>query len=302
MELSLAKMDNSMLNNKNRIFSLATYMAGCLLSFGIMSSANADVCGSPEDDDYFGNARTCPFKNAIEGTEALTDSDRAFLSSVYQTRVIDRWYVRLLIGKPKVKLDDLSNSSNGGLSGFPLTQTSFTQDLYQGLLAGGHVWQQWAVEAELFFSKKFSFTENPVFSGVPVAAWQSGIPLQTESELNQFALFFNVHYIIPRYFNWYPTRLQAHINAGAGIGLKTTSTNAFSLTGAPFESNSNRTISGVGNLGVGARYQITPNILVDVDYRYIYMGKATFGPVMGVQYKTDKIRSNDFFFGATYQY
>lgn len=301
MNCNLAKADNSMSNNKHFGFSLATFLTGCFMSLSAVT-AQAEVCGSPEYDDYYGNSRTCPFKNAVEGTEALTAQDQAFLSSVNETRVIDRWYMRLLVGKPKVKIDDISNNSNGTLAGFPPTQTSFTQDLYQLLLAGGHVWQQWGVELELFFSKRFSFTENPVFTGAPATAYQSGIPIQVEAELNQFAAFVNVQYIIPRLVSWYPSRLQVHLNAGAGGALKTTSVSAFGLTGTPYESNSGRTLSGAGNLGFGARYQITPNILVDFDYRYIYVGKATFGPVMGAQFKTDKIRSNDFFFGATYQY
>ncbi|MGD9592007.1 MAG: outer membrane protein [Candidatus Berkiella sp.] len=273
-----------------------------LLLFCFSSTASFAVCGMDDEDDYYGSAETCPFKNAVEGTEALNPSDVAFLNAVNATRIINRWYMRLMVGKPKIKLDDIENDSVGTFNGLPPFTPAFNQNLLQVTLAGGYFWEQWAAEFEILFSKRFDFTFAPVFlsAALPVP--------QAQVQLNQVAAFINLQYVVPRLFSWYPRRLQIHFDAGVGPSLKMANVSTFTLAGAPLQSGSKRTLTAGANLGLGARYQVTANILVDVAYRYFFLGKAQFGPALAanaaqdVQFTAKTVQSNGFFAGALYQF
>jgi opacity protein-like surface antigen len=263
-----------------------------------MSVSHA-VCGMDEDDDYYGLAETCPFKNSVEGTEGLTPADQAFLNAVEATRIINRWYMRVFIGKPKLKLNNFSNTSLNDFNGLQVSSTSAKQNLFEATLAGGYFWEQWALEFELWFSKRLNFTLNPVYTGVPV---------NLTGNMNEVAAFFNVQYVVPRLFSWYPRRLQIHFDAGVGPALKMSSINLFTTAGTPLQRGSTRTITAAANLGLGARYQISPHWLVDVAYRIFFLGKTNFGPATAVtptqvvQFQAQTVQSSGFFIGAMYQF
>lgn len=301
-------MSNSMFSVKQRNFLRQGLVQSAFIFFCLVNHTTSfALCGMDEEDDYYGNAETCPFKNAVEGTEALTASDKAFLNAVESTRVNNRWYVRFFIGKPQVKLQELQNNSTGDFAGFEMGSDSLKDNLLSGSIATGYVWEQWAAEIELYGTKKFNFTLAPVYQGVTAPL----TPVNAQGDIQQAALFINVQYIIPRLFEWYPTRLLIHLDGGGGGALKQTNINLSGPTGTSFQSGSERTFAAAGNLGVGARYQITPHILVDVAYRYFFLGKTNFGPALGnaatsnnpsVQFKSQKFTTNGFFIGAAYQF
>lgn len=301
-------MSYSMFRNKQKKTCTIFLAQFAFLLFSLMSfSSVSALCGMDEDDDYYGNAETCPFKNSVEGTEALTAKDVAFLNAVESTRVINRWYVHFFIGKPRVKIAEIENNSTGDFSGLAMGTDNITDNLLTATISAGYVWQQWALELELYGSKKLTYTLSPVYVGVTAPA----TPLAVQGEVQQAALFLNLQYIVPRLFSWYPKRLLLHLDGGAGGSLKSTSVNTMSLTGTTFQSGSGRTIAAAGNLGVGAKYQITPHILVDVAYRYFFLGKTNFGPALGnavtspnpaVQFRSTRYTTNGFFAGAQYQF
>ncbi len=297
-------MGNSMFNNKQRkpIFLRCLQLMLLLLCFS-SSISHALVWGiDQDDDDYYGNSETEPFKEAIDGTEALSPSDVAFLNAVNATRIINRWYMRLMIGKPKIKLDDIQNDSVGTFNGLSTFTPAFNQSLVQVTLAGGYFWEQWAAEFEILFSKRFDFTFAPVFLSTTLP-----VP-QVQVELNQVAAFINLQYVLPRLFSWYPRRLQIHFDAGIGPSLKMANVSTYSITGVAYQSGSKRTLTAGANLGLGARYQVTANVLVDVAYRYFFLGKAEFGPALAanaaqdVAFSAKTVQSNGFFAGAVYQF
>lgn len=284
-----------MFNNKRKISFLSTdasYVARwvflflCLTSFS--SFASFGVMDEYEEG-YYGNAQTREFYEDIEGTEALGPRDRAFLNSVQATRITNRWYLRALVGHPKVKVSNLTNVSGGPLAYLVPETTSITDNLYQLLLAGGKVWQNWGFEGEILLSKPLNYSFN---EGGLIAA---------SGDLQIFALFFNVQYIIPRWFDWYPRRLQVHLDAGTGGAIKNSNTSTFTSLGLPLDTSSTRVITLTGQLGVGARYQLAANWLFDFYYRYFDLGKSKYGPNLGVQLQSDKLQVTGYFFGVTYQ-
>ena len=272
---------------------------GLVLMLGFIMPTQASFDIFPEDaEGYYGRAQKKIFVDSVEGTDVLSNQDRAFLNSVQSTRVTERWYVRALITKAKTKLQDLSNNSSPNYQGLPLTLTNQTNNLYQVLVAGGYLWESWALEGELFFSKRMKVDMNPVFATAPTAP---NMNVNMSSKLDQIGLLFNVQYIIPRWFDFYPQRLQLHLDAGVGPDLKMTDSTTTSLAGTPRVSGSSRNIAVMAKFGAGMRYQVTTHILVDIAYNYLWLGKTDFGPVDGIKFKSNEMRSNGFYIGATYQ-
>ncbi len=283
-----------MLNNKLKgsfttVLGLAlAFVAGfskpCLATFDVMDE---DIEGG-----YYGNGVTRPFKNSVEGTEVLTAEDKAFMASVQRTRITERMYLRFLVGHPRVKLNKITNNSTYPLDSLQIATPNFTDNLYQYGIAGGKVWENWGVELEGLISKKLKYYSSPLFAGGTGAA---------SADLDSYALLFNVQYIIPHWISLYPRRLQIHLDAGAGVALNNTNSTAYDATGAPIESASAYQTPVAGMLGAGARYQITPNILFEMTYRFISWGKTKYGPVLGYQFQSNELTSTGLFIGLTYQ-
>ena len=280
-------------NMSNKLIALVIICLG----WAQITFASLDVM----DDDmegFYGEAETQHFKEAVEGADALSSKERAYLSGIGSNRIEDRWYARLLIGRARFKLNSLQNESSGPAGNLTLAQNSLSDNLVQVLLAGGYVWEHWAMEAELLFTKPLEYMPRPTFS-------DTVFDDQVDATIRTYVLFFNLQYIIPRWFDFYPRRLQLHLDAGAGPVIKTTSATTFS-DGEQTSSGSSRIFSIAGQLGVGARYQLSNNFLIDLAYRYMDFGKTKFGPVVvdefNVIYLTSKqFRANGFYAGVTYQ-
>lgn len=305
MKLSMPK-DRNMLINKPAI-------AGLLLLSAFSSSlfASFDIFDE-ESEGYYGSGQTRPFKDAVEGTDDISAKDRAFLDSVEETRVTDRWFMRIMVGKSKLSLNNLTNDSSWALNNFQLSVGSVKDNTYQLLIAGGHIWQQWALEMEVLISKRFSYFTNPVLVGSDPAlvGLTPGGTYSTNASVtfNQMALFVNAEYIIPRWFSFYPRRLQVHLDAGVGGALIVS--NATGNSNIPTnpniaptaQSTSTQSWSAAGMLGAGARYQVSPCVLLGVAYRYYNFGKTKIGPVQQIKWQSNQLQSTGFFIDATYQF
>lgn len=276
----------------------------CLATMDVM---NEDTEG------YYGNAETRPFKDIIDNTEALTPCDKEFLEGVIVTRTTERNYFRAMVGKPTVRLSNIDNKSSPPADIFPVNSPSSSNKLYGLLLAGGHIWENWAMEGELYISRKIkNLAANPFIEDFFITPILPLGPQSASANVNLYALFFNVVYVLPRWFDICPLKLQIHIDAGVGASLKTanlTVTDAFGFTTA---TNSKQTWALAGLLGAGMRYQMTPNFLVDFAYRYMNLGKAKFGPIqvgpaaeianqLTMKFQSNTLTSSGFFVGLTYQ-
>lgn len=274
-----------------------------LLSVWMQPSFAAFEIFEEDSEGYYGSAQTRPFKDAIDNTDELSSADLAFLDSVEITRVTERWYGRLMVGKAKVNVLNFSNNSSAFLDTYQLSTGSVTDNVYQLLIAGGKIWEQWAFELEALFSKKISYFTEPVLIGVsPVIG-----PYVTNADVQLYiyVLTANVQYIIPRLFSFYPQRLQIHLDAGAGAALLNacvTGTTTDPRITPAWQSSSSPSFPAVGMLGVGARYQISPHFLTGVTYRYYAMGKSSYGPVQNIKWQSDQLRSTGFYIDVTYQY
>lgn len=292
---------------KQNGFVYCSYLILCLISFQTL--AQIEIIA---EDEYFSNGEIRPFKDAIEGTESIRPEELAYLNAVDVTRTINRWYFRIFFGNPRVKLEEIGNKSPDVFMGLEPGETDVTKYLYTLTFAGGKIWNQWALELELYFMKEMKFNIDPPFIGVAGTS---------EVKINQAAAFVNVQYIIPRLFSWYPKRLQIHLDGGIGGALKQgdLTVTVFDITpntpSMGTSSGSTRTVAPAANLGVGFRYQMTASWLFDLAYRYFFFGKTEIGPAVvavtdpvtfettyaTVEYESNKTQVNGFFIGAVYQ-
>jgi opacity protein-like surface antigen len=286
--------NNKQQNKKN----VRPYVMGLLMLFTTsMCVASIDVMDE-DQEGYFGEATVPTFRNAVDGTDEINARDRAFLEGVEETRTAQRWYARFLIGRAKVRLSEVVNQSSGIASSVAINTPSATNTLFEYFLAGGYMWEHWAAEMELFIAKPFNYNPNSTFGGVST---------DSTAKVRQFALFINLQYILPRWFDFYPRRLQLHIDAGIGGALKITDIDSTPIMSGQETSTSTRLFNVVGNLGLGARYQLTPSFLIDIVYRYLDVGKTSFGPIVVTAdggeavFESQNLRSNGFFVGLTYQ-
>ncbi len=283
-----------MFNNKLKgsLTTVFTLALAFISGYSAPSFATFDVMDEDVEGGYYGSGVTRPFRNAVEGTEVLSAEDQAFLQSVQRTRITERWYMRVLVGHPRVKLNKIDNNSTYPLDALQIALPNYTDNLYQIGFAGGKVWENWGVEMEALLSKKLKYYANPMFVGGVGAA---------SADITSYALLFNVQYIIPHWISLYPRRLQIHLDAGAGVALNNTNTTAYDAFGGPVESASAHQTPVAGMLGIGARYQITPSVLFDLTYRFVSWGKTKYGPVLGLQFQSNELTSTGLFVGMTYQ-
>jgi len=207
-------------------------------------------------------------------------------------------------------LVDLNNQSSPPNDLWAVAVPTYSDNLYQYLFAGGYLWQNWGVELELLFSRQLNYYAMPFLVGRFD---------QTNASLKQFAAFINFQYVLPRWFSFYPQRMQIHLDAGVGPAFKSTNMNAVTFLGAvQTDSVSTSTVSAAGMLGVGIRYQVSPSFLVDLNYRFYDLGKANFGPITfppnpgcngtptlcaleNMKFQSKQFRQSGFYIGATYQ-
>jgi len=233
-------------------------------------------------DGYYGNAQVAPFREAIDGTVSISQQDKAFLDSVESLRVTKRYYWRLLIGRPEVKLTKIR-----GVYTAPLPATTanpvtidycastpgfcpIKQRVSHVKLIYGKRYEDWAFEGQLLLTKAFKIQRTnflPCFTGT----------CEIDAKANMFGLLAHAEYIIPPLFDFMPPRLQIYLNGGAGMAFKITETMVTDTSpGVEAKRTSRRRFNPIAELGVGMRYQVTDRFLADVTYRFTDLGKTSF--------------------------
>ena len=179
---------------------------------------------------------------------------------------------------------------------------NYADHLVLGLRAGFQ-WGPWGIEEEGSYrhNKVFRFADMP-FSGSPTRPW--------DGQRNAYALMTNViyTYALPN-ISLFNIVLPWSLHAGAGVGplyvIDRLAANPNSFGGSAFGPGVCCLHGGSWNFGyqglAGARFEITPNILLDIDYRYIGMpGDLSFknkGAGAPLNYKiTGAYQSTDSFF------
>lgn len=310
---SILSMINMFHNKQKKI--LSHILIGFLACVGMTPClATIDVM-SEDTEGYYGNAEIRPFRDIIDNTDELTPCDKEFLEGVVVTRVTERTYFRAMVGKPTLRLSGVENKSSPPADVIAVASPSLSDKKYGLLLAAGHVWEHWAIEGEFYASKKLTLNANPLIPNFPnfiTPALPFG-PQSASANINLYALFLNLVYILPRWFDICPLKLQIHLDAGVGGSLKTANLTITDRFGFTTSTNSKQSWSVAGLLGAGLRYQMTPHFLVDFAYRYMNLGRVRYGPIQvgppllpefqaPMKFQTNQVTVSGFFIGFTYQF
>lgn len=270
-------------------------LALCALS-PISSFAAFDVM---EEDANYGNAQNQTFQRAIDNTEPLDAEDRVFLSRVEEKRVGNRSYLKAQIGRPRSQLLRVSNETIG-VPGQPAVR-DVDEDVFHIMLGIGYKWVRFAVELELLISETFDYATNPALSNPVFFPPPGGTAIQLSSDVKPWAVFANLEYEIPRFFDFIPTTFHPYVNIGVGTSVKTTNASTASIGGAARQIKSERSNDFAWHFGLGTKYQITGNLLIDFAYRWMALGDVKFGPIEGITLRATDLDTNGFYLGLTYQ-
>lgn len=296
----------------NKLIHLFSILVACaIFAMSKPVVAGFGVVESPEDG-FYGNAQNKTFKSAVEGLETLDESDKAFLASVEESRTFKRWYARIMFGQPRVTLKNIENQTNGAnpstplidgtpviyRSGVPISEPEKKDDSFTVLLAWGYHWLKWAMELELMIAETLKYAAKPVTPTVPI---------QVQSDISTIVLFGNVEYTFDRWFDFMPQDLKLYVLFGVGGAVKQSDITTLSLVGQARQTHSTTIASLAYQLGLGARYQISPHFLIDLTYRYADLEKVKFGPVDavkpfdGLAFRAKTLRSAGGFLGLVYK-
>lgn len=285
----------------NRTFLKLITLSLGLAVFSAPVKAGFEVMG--EAEEQYGNAQSEEFRRAVAQKTELSDVDRKYLNSVEKKRVGNRWYYKAQIARPTVKLKMVTNESTG-IPGQP-PERSVNEDVFHFILGWGYKWTRWATEIELLIAETFDYRTNPVLVNpvyipppIPIGGGQS---IKLEGNVKHFAFFWNFEYEVPTFFDFIPKTFHPYINAGIGTAVKTTDSQTFTLGGQARQNKSSRSNDFAWHAGLGVKYQVTGNILIDIAYRWMMLGDVKFGTIEGLTLKARDLDSNGFYLGLTYQ-
>lgn len=281
-------------------------IAASILVLSSTAYAGFDVMMDDElesNPNKYGNAHTVQFRKAMQGDDSVSlNEDRPLADQnaidVAAPKIGHTSFIAARLGRPHTTLKKVSNSGSS-LSTLAPTQSGEADHLFNFSLAWGYRWIRWAVDAELMFTEGMDFNLNPVFQDQP-----QGL----NNSISNSALFFNLHYFFPRYFNWMPEALAPHLNFGLGPNYKRIKSELMQNNQA-LAAKTDNSFDLAWNLSFGLAYRITNNFLVDLSWRYLDYGDAKFGPttatIAGVSttagIKANDFKSSGFHFGLLYE-
>ncbi len=269
-------------------FKITQYFV-CMIATMIGAPAMAAFEVINEPNVEYGNAQNEVFRKAVEFEDSLDSTDRAFLSTVEQKRVSNRWYYEAQIGRPEIRVKDVMNETTG-MTGQPANRST-EDDLFLFVIGWGYKWNRFATELELVISESVDYRSNPILTGQTI---------QVDADIQNVTLFWNFEYEIPTFFDFIPSRVHPYVNVGFGPSFKTVDTRSLSLGNQARQTTSERSTDFAYNLSAGVKFQLTANILVGGGYRYMNMGEADIGPIEGIKLSADEYTARGFFVGLTY--
>lgn len=268
----------------------------CPLAF-----AGFDVQELDYEDNCFGNAQNATFKRAIECDAVLTAMDKAFLANVDENRVNNRWRLKALVGRPRIKLENVEVDSTSPT--LTVDGPELGRDTFQLILGWGYKWTRWATDLEVLAGEQ-------LHHNVSSPALLAALPFLSQFNLTAryLALFWNVEYEIPRFLDFLPSTIHPYIQGGAGAAVKGANNDIVIGTAASIHTSHN-IVTFAWNAGFGVRFEITGQLLGDIAYRWVDFGGFNTGTLAGaptdpfafLSVTSKHLRSHGLYFGITYQ-
>lgn len=266
-----------------------------------LALAGFDIQELDYEDNCFGNAQNATFKRAMECDAALTPSDKAFLMSVDANRVNNRWRLKALVGRPRIKLENVEvNSTSPTLT---VDGPELGRDTFQLILGWGYKWTRWATDLEVLAGEQ-------LYQNVSSPTLLLAFPFlsQYNLEARYLSLFWNIEYEIPRFLDFIPCIVHPYIQGGIGGAVKSANNDIVIGTNATIHTSHN-IVTFAWNAGFGVKVEITGRLLGDIAYRWVDFGGFNTGTLTGapadpfafLNVSSKHLRSHGLYFGITYQ-
>ena len=214
-------------------------------------------------------------------------------ANAFAEQEIPQIYLSGKLGLSLMGASDITNTSNTSGTRAEVTKSS-TSDTVMPI--GGAIGYNWAkqgvslrTEMEFLYRTNLGYEANPTFTNAET-------PTKFTSKMTSKTVFFNGYYDFTN-----TTKFTPFVGGGIGFSMNNTKTNGSLTNGTlPAEGTINKT-DFAWNVGGGVAYALTEHISLDVTYRYADLGKAVW-EAGSVQLTSNNLHTNEFLFGARYQF
>ena len=286
----LWKIVNMITKSLKMIFLSMFFISSVYAGVDVVDNEQGSFSQS-DPDAIYGNGQNATFRRAMGADVPLDERDQTFLDSISVQNPDNRSYLRARLGRPKLQLKKITNVSEGSSAAPTVLETN--EKLWRWTLAYGYKWQNWIIEAELLTSEGAHYNASPM---------RQGDTFYLNARIKNYTPMLNVEYEFGNEFAFMPKRLHLYLSGGIGAALIKTEASTYGIaTGIPVGSQSFRDVQFSWNLGAGLRYDIIGNLLFDLSYRYMDLGKTQIGPVSGATLKIGDILSSGVFAGLVYR-
>ena len=202
-------------------------------------------------------------------------------------------YLSGKLGFSLMGASDITNTSNVSGARAEVTKGSTSETV---MPIGGAIGYNWAkhgvslrTEMEFLYRTNLGYEANPTFTN-------AATPTKFTSKMTSKTVFFNGYYDFTN-----TSKFTPFVGGGIGFSMNNTKTNGSLTNGTlPAEGTINKT-DFAWNVGGGVAYALTEHISLDVTYRYADLGKAVW-EAGSVQLTSNNLHTNEFLFGARYQF
>lgn len=213
--------------------------------------------------------------------------------NAFAEQAIPPIYLSGKLGFSLMEASDITNTSNTSGTRAEVTKSSTSETV---MPIGGAIGYNWAkqgvslrTEMEFLYRTNLGYEANPTFTN-------AATPTKFTSKMTSKTVFFNGYYDFKN-----TTKFTPFVGGGIGFSMNNTKTNGSLTNGAsPAEGTIKRT-DFAWNVGGGVAYNLTEHIILDVTYRYADLGKAVW-QADTVQLTSNNLHTNEFLFGARYQF
>ena len=212
-------------------------------------------------------------------------------ANAFAEQEIPQIYLSGKLGLSLMKASDITNTSNPG--GATVTKQSTSETV---MPLGGAIGYNWAkhgislrTEVEFLYRTNLGYDSNPTFTN-------AGTPTKFTSKMTSKTVLFNGYYDFTN-----TTKFTPFVGGGIGLSMNNTTTHGSLTDGTLPASDKIDKTSFAWHVGGGVAYNLTEHIILDVTYRFADLGEAVW-QAGSVQLTANHLHSNEFLFGARYQF
>jgi opacity protein-like surface antigen len=203
-------------------------------------------------------------------------------------------YLGLKAGVSLMSADDMRNTSNGT----NLAPTNKKDEDDAVFAVGGALGYNWMprfkapirTDIEYMYRTSLNYSPNPTYIN-------AAIPTKSDNDLNSHTVMANVYWDIG---TW--NKITPFIGGGVGVAINETDTKGTVIATGVTKDYSQTDVNFAWTAGAGLNYAINKNWSVEMSYRYIDLGEASFGNKTDGEISTNDVTSHEILAGLRFQF